>query len=159
MKPYPHTYVVAASGAATGPVAVNAPELPQLATAAPPEFDGPGGLWSPESLLCAALADCFVLTFRGISRVAGFQWLQLECRVEGVLERVERVPQFTRFTSFATLTVPQGGDERKARELLERAERTCLVSNSVKGSRSLIAEVHAMTGESRAAHSANPSPT
>ena len=144
MKPYPHTYVVSASGAATGPVAVSAPQLPQLATAPPPEFDGPGGLWSPESLLCAALVDCFVLTFRAVSRVAGLQWSSLECRVEGVLERVERVPQFTRYDVLATLSVPQGTDEHKARELLERAESTCLVSNSLKGVRCLRAELRTM---------------
>jgi organic hydroperoxide reductase OsmC/OhrA len=145
MKPYPHTYVVSACGAATGSVTVDAPELPQLSTAPPPEFDGPGGVWSPESLLCAALVDCFVLTFRAVSRVADLQWLRLECRLEGVLERVERIPQFTRYTLFATLTVPQGVDEHQARELLERAERSCLVSNSVKGSRSLIAELRVAT--------------
>jgi organic hydroperoxide reductase OsmC/OhrA len=138
---------------------VSTPQLPQLATAAPPEFDGPGGLWSPESLLCAAVADCFVLTFRAVSRVAGFQWLRLECRVEGVLERVERAAQFTRYTTFASLTVPQGADERKARELLERAEHTCLVANSLTGARSLVAELHVTADEARPSHSANPSPT
>lgn len=37
--------------------------------------------------------------------LAHFKWLSLQCRVEGVLERVGRVSQFTRYTTFATLTV------------------------------------------------------
>jgi organic hydroperoxide reductase OsmC/OhrA len=35
------------------------------------------------------------------------------------------------------LTVPPGTDAAKAKELLERSERGCLVANSLKGERSL----------------------
>jgi organic hydroperoxide reductase OsmC/OhrA len=112
-----------------------------LETAAPPEFDGPGGAWSPETLLCASLADCFILTFRAVARAANFEWLRLECRVEGTLERVERTPQFTRYNTFTDLVVPQGADLAKARELLERADRGCLIANSLRGARALEARV------------------
>lgn len=141
MHPYPHLYTVSAAGTTTGPVAVTAAQLPTLETAPPPEFDGPGGVWSPETLLCASLADCFLLTFRAVARAAKLEWLRVECRVEGVLDRVERVSQFTRFRTFATLTVPPGSDVTKARELLERAEHSCLISNSVRGARALEAQV------------------
>src|SRR5690606_14409687 len=112
-----------------------------LETAPPPEFDGPGDVWSPESLLCAAVADCFVLTFRGIARVMRLSWLNLECQVEGTLERPNRQPFFTRFATTATLTVPAGTDVEKARSMLERAEHTCLVSNSLRSERTLQLEV------------------
>jgi organic hydroperoxide reductase OsmC/OhrA len=141
MHPYPHTYVASACAENTGLVAVASPQLPTLETAAPPQFDGPGDVWSPETLLCASLADCFILTFRAITRAARFEWLRLECRVEGVLERVGRVSQFTRYTTFATLTVPAGTDAAKARELLERAEHGCLIANSLRGTRILDAQV------------------
>ena len=145
MHPYPHTYVASAAAQNAGLVAVTSPQLPNLETASPPEFDGPGGVWSPETLLCASLADCFILTFRAVSRAARFEWLQLECRVEGVLERVERVSQFTYYTTFAKLTVPAGTDVAKARELLEGAEHGCLVANSLRGSRAL--EVQIVMGD------------
>lgn len=141
MHPYPHTYIASASGQSAGTLAVSSPQLPALQSAAPPEFDGPGGLWSPETLLCAALADCFILTFRAVSRVARFEWLRLECRVEGVLERVEANAQFTRFATFAHLKVPASSDIGKARALLERAEHGCLIANSLRAERSLDAHV------------------
>jgi len=141
MHPYPHIYVAAASAESTGLVAVASPELPSLETAAPPQFDGPGDVWSPETLLCASIADCFILTFRAAARAPRFKWLRLECRVEGVLERIGRVSQFTRYTTFATLTVPAGTDSAKARELLERAEHGCLIANSLRGTRVLEAQV------------------
>jgi organic hydroperoxide reductase OsmC/OhrA len=137
MHPFPHFYVASATGKGKGFVTVASPQLPVLETAPPPEFDGPGGAWSPETLLCAALANCFILTFRAVSRAANFGWLRLECRVEGVLERVERTSQFTRYTTFAKLTVPEGADTARACELLERAERGCLIANSLRGARSL----------------------
>jgi len=141
MHPYPHTYVAAASAEAAGLVAVASSQLPPLATAAPPEFDGPGGVWSPETLLCAALADCFILTFRALSRAAKLDWHHIECRVEGVLERIERTAQFTRFATIAVLTVPAGTEVEAARRTLERAEQGCLIANSLRGTRTLEAQV------------------
>ncbi|HVC02165.1 MAG TPA: OsmC family protein [Steroidobacteraceae bacterium] len=141
MHPYPHRYEVGAQGTAAGLVAVTAAGLPALDTAAPPEFDGPGGVWSPECLLVAAIADCFILTFRSIARAGHFEWTRLHCEVQGVLERVSGVAQFTRFTSRARLAAPPGVDRDKARELLERAEKLCLVSNSLRGERLLEIEI------------------
>jgi organic hydroperoxide reductase OsmC/OhrA len=145
MQPYPHAYAATARGAPGGPVAVSSAGLPDIATAAPPEFDGPGGVWSPEMLLTAAVADCFILGFRAISRASKFEWLSLECRVEGVLERVEKGgAHFTRFKTLARLTLPPGADESRARLLLEKAEHTCLIANSLRSERSL--EVALVTG-------------
>jgi organic hydroperoxide reductase OsmC/OhrA len=141
MHPYPHIYRVSAVGSSAGRIVVQAPELVPFETAPPPEFDGPGGVWSPETLLCAAVADCFVLSFRAVSRAARLDWSKLECRVEGTLERIEGVAQFSRYSVFATLTVPVGTDTAKARALLERAEHTCLISNSLRGTRTLDATV------------------
>src|SRR3974390_3091569 len=137
MHPYPHTYIAAAAGRDSGTVAVSSVQLPPLDTAPPPEFDGPGGVWSPETLLCASLADCFILTFRAVSRATRFVWLPLECSVEETLERVERVPQFTRFKTVARLTVPPGTDTGTAHKLLEQAEHGCLIANSLRASREL----------------------
>ena len=141
VHPYPHPYRVAAVASPLGVVTVASPQLPDIETAPPPQFDGPGGVWSPESLLCAAIADCFILTFRGIARAARLDWLRIECRVEGTLERVEGVAQFTRYATVATLTVAVGSDIEKARALLVRAEHSCLISNSLRGVRTLEAEI------------------
>jgi len=141
MHPYPHVYVVGASGQAGGPVAVTSFGLPELETAPPPQFDGPGGAWSPETLLCAAVADCFILSFRAYARIARFEWSHLECRVEGTLERVERAPQFTSFRTSATLSVPPESDGARAHKLLEQAEQGCLIANSLRGTRTLEAQV------------------
>lgn len=131
MHPYPHLYTATAGGRPEGNVALTSPGLPEIASAPPPEFDGPGAVWSPETLLCVSLADCFVLSFRAIARASKCEWSDLTCRVEGVLERVDGVARFTRYTTFASLTVPSESDTAKARKLLEKAEHLCLISNSL----------------------------
>jgi peroxiredoxin-like protein len=136
MQDLPHHYHVNASAEADGNVTIKADDLPQIVTAPPAEFGGPGDQWSPETLLVGAIADCFILTFRAVARASKLEWTRLECSAEGVLERVERVTRFTRVTVRATLTVPAGTDSDKAERLLEKSEEACLIT------RSMIAESH-----------------
>jgi organic hydroperoxide reductase OsmC/OhrA len=123
-------------------VQVTSTDLPKLVSGPPPEFDGPGGVWSPETLLVASIADCFILTFRGVSRAAHLEWDSLEAHVEGTLERIDGMTRFTRYLTRAVLTVNPTVDHSKAKELLERAEKVCLVANSLRGERMLEATVN-----------------
>jgi organic hydroperoxide reductase OsmC/OhrA len=141
MHPYPHHYPVSAAASAAGQVELVAPGLPAIASASPPEFDGPGGLWSPESLLVAAVADCFILTFRAIARASKYEWLRLSCTTVGTLERGEGGAWFSGFKTTARLEVPAGADAERARVLLEKAERGCLIANSLRSARELTSEV------------------
>ena len=120
--PYPHHYEASASGPPHGVVTVTSPRLEALSTAPPPEFGGPGDRWSPETLLVASVANCFVLTLRAVARASGVRWLHLDCRVEGVLEPVEGVTRFSRIVTHAKFFVPDGADEAAARKLLERLD-------------------------------------
>ena len=88
-------------------------------------------------LLAAAVADCLILSFRGVARAAKFDWTDLSVNVEAVLDRVERQSRFVHFATHATITLPEGRDPAAAHALLERAERGCLVANSLSGTRSL----------------------
>jgi organic hydroperoxide reductase OsmC/OhrA len=137
MHPYPHLYTVQASASPEGDVPLACAGLPTLATAPPAEFDGPGDRWSPETLLVGAVADCFLLSFRGVARANKFAWDILECSVVGTLEKVEGKTKFTRMLVRATLQVPAGTDAAKAKQLLERAEHVCLISNSLVAERSI----------------------
>jgi len=141
MHPYPHLYTVQASASPEGDVPLAAAGLPTLATAPPAEFDGPGDRWSPETLLVGAVADCFILSFRGVARANKFPWHQLECSVDGTLEKLEGKTRFTQLVVRATLHAPAGTDEAKAKQLLERAEHVCLISNSLVAQRRIEASV------------------
>lgn len=141
MQEFPHRYVVTAAAGAESDVTLDSAGLPVLASAPPTEFGGPGNRWSPETLLVAAVVDCFVLTFRAIARASKLSWTSLTCEATGTLDRVERVTQFTGFHVRARLSVPAGGNVEQAQRLLQRAEQTCLVTNSLKGTSHLDASV------------------
>ncbi len=141
MQPYPHVYTVQASAQPDGDAPVSSPGLPTLTTAPPAEFGGPGDRWSPETLFCAAVADCFLLSFRAVARASKFDWLELECRVDGTLERVEKTTRFTEVLTVATLRVPAGANRDRAVRLMEKAEKVCLISNSLVCERRLEATV------------------
>lgn len=141
MQDLPHHYHVNASAENEGTVTLTADDLPQIITAPPAEFGGPGNQWSPETLVVGAVADCFILTFRAIARASKLEWTNLACSAEGVLDRVERVTRFTEVTVRATLTVPADTDVDKARRLLEKSEEVCLVTRSMLATAHLEAEV------------------
>lgn len=141
MQDLPHHYRVAATAGPEGDVDLASAKLEPIRSAPPAEFGGPGDRWSPETLLVAAVADCFVLSFRAIARGSRLSWLSLNCDVEGTLARIEGTTKFTEFSISATLGVPEGTDVERARRLLEKAEASCLISNSLSGATHLAADV------------------
>lgn len=141
MHPFPHRYLVSSTASPDGDIVLESEGLPELATVTPPEFDGPGGKWSPETLLVASVADCFVLTFRGIAKASKMPWSRVSAECVGTLERPDRVTQFTRFDLSATLVLPPDVSEEQARRILTRAEETCLVTRSLKAETHLAIEI------------------
>jgi organic hydroperoxide reductase OsmC/OhrA len=132
MKAFPHEYPVTVVSGPQRDVYLSAPHLPTLQSASPAEFGGPGDRWSPETLLVAAVGDCFAITFQGIARAADLSWTFLRCEVTGTLDRRDRIPQFTRFHVRARLGVPTGTRQDLANSVLVRAEHRCLIANSLK---------------------------
>ena len=141
MQEYPHHYVASATGGSQGSIVVSGEGLPDLDTQSPPQFGGPEGVWSPETMISATVANCFILTFRAIARASKFEWNSLECTVDGVLERVERTTLFTQFNINAVLHVPAGAREELAKRLMEKSEKVCLITASLKSEITLTTEI------------------
>ena len=141
MKAYPHLYHVAAKAGPEGEVLLSSSGLADMHSAPPVEFDGPGDRWSPETLLTAAIIDCFVLTFRAIARAGKLPWISLDCDIEGTLERDQGVSRFTGFRINARLGVPAGTYVEAAERAMHKAEAGCLISNSLLAHPELTATV------------------
>jgi len=141
MQDLPHHYVASADADNKSLVTISSAGVESIDTAGPPEFGGPGDVWSPESLLVGTVANCFILTFRAIARAARLEWESLTCDVSGTLDKIERATQFTAFDVTARLTVPTGTDKTKALKLMEKAERNCLITTSLKAESHLDASV------------------
>jgi peroxiredoxin-like protein len=105
--------------------------VPDLRTAPPAEYDGPGDAWSPEHLLLAAVQACFLFTLRALARVSKVEFTSLELGVVGAVDRHGGVTQFTEIVLRPGLTVVAGTDRERVLRLLEKTEKACLVSASL----------------------------
>lgn len=108
------------------------PIAPGLDFAAPSEFRGVPGLWSPEHFFVAAVVTCFITTFRAIAEFSKFKFDGLTVTGEGVLEKGEGGYKFTRIFLQLVLTIEREEDRERAQRLLEKAERSCLISRSIQ---------------------------
>jgi peroxiredoxin-like protein len=131
MKPLPHRYEVRIAGGPTGPATLASPGVPDLAAAAPVEFDGPGDAWSPEQLLLAAVETCFLLTFRAIAQASRLEFTSLGVEAEGFVDRADGGLRFTEIVLRPRVACPAGVDQTRVRRALEKAEKACLVSASL----------------------------
>ena len=62
-------------------------EIPRTINfAAPPEFGGEPGLWTPEHLLLGAVVTCYVATFRAIAESSKLAIGALDVQIEGRIE-------------------------------------------------------------------------
>lgn len=105
---------------------------PDVQVATPPEFKGHDGIWSPEDLFVASANICLMTTFLAVAERAGLAFASYESAAEGRLELVDGKFQFTEITLKPTITLKAGADAAKAKELIEKAEANCLISNSMK---------------------------
>lgn len=131
MQELPHYYKVKASGEKQGNLVVSADNLPDMHAAPPIGFNGPGDVWSPEDMLMSSVATCTILSFRAISRASRLDWISIECESKGELARVDRVTQFTKIKIKVRLVIPKQENAEKAVKLLNKAEQSCLISNSL----------------------------
>lgn len=127
-----HQHSVTATSQPSGLVNLDAEGLPEIISGPPPQFGGSGQEWSPEDLLVAAVADCFVLSFKAIAAASKYEWIDLRCDATGTLDKVERAMLFTEVAIKATLKISSDADADRAERLLQKAEQTCFITNSLK---------------------------
>lgn len=131
MTPFPHHYSGHLTGGPSGYAQVSGPGLPDLWTAQPAEFGGPGDAWTPEHLLLASVQACFLFTLRAIARNSKLEFVGLEVDSAGTVNRQDGVTRFTEIVLRPRLTVPAGTDRARVLHVVEKVEKACLVSASL----------------------------
>jgi organic hydroperoxide reductase OsmC/OhrA len=103
-----------------------------LEVATPPEFKGGvEGVWSPEDLLVASVASCFVVTMLAVAERRDIPLRGLEVGASGrVTRRNDGRFGFTEVVVHA-LVDTEPGFEAEAEKAGEDAERGCLVAGSL----------------------------
>jgi organic hydroperoxide reductase OsmC/OhrA len=99
--------------------------------AAPAQFGGLKGRWTPEDLLIAALASCFTTTFQAIAESSKFECTDLEVEAEGVVGQARTGYNFNEIVIRAHLTIPCEDKRERALSLLQKTKELCLVSRAL----------------------------
>ena len=87
--------------------------------------------WSPEDLFVASAASCLAVTYTGLASRAGLAYSSLDVDGDGIAgTRSDRRFGFTSIDLFLTVAV-EPGDEARAREVADQAEKSCLVAASL----------------------------
>ena len=107
--------------------------LPSLQVATPPEFGGQEGYWSPEHYFVAAVNACVMTTFLAIARLSKLEYGSYQAQATGKLEKPGGEGyRITEIIIRPTLVITHNRDLERAARLLEKAEKQCLISNSIK---------------------------
>ena len=112
---------------------LRSPNLPTLGVAAPPEFQGHEGVWTPEHLYVASVTACFMTTFLAIAENSKLETVSLCAGARGKLEKVEGAGfQITEIVLKPKLVIQFTRDLERAKRIIEKAEKNCFISNSIK---------------------------
>jgi peroxiredoxin-like protein len=121
---------------------LRAPVLPNLKVDAPPEFKGHEGVWTPEHLFVASINSCFMTTFLAIAENSKLDFVSFKADAKGKLEKVDgRGFIMTEVVLRPKLVIRHARDAERAIRILEKAEKNCLISNSIKTETKLEPEI------------------
>jgi peroxiredoxin-like protein len=129
----PYSYETEVEWATGRKASLRSSGLPALEIAPPPEFQGDPGLWTPEHLYVASVNACFVVTFLAIAELSKLDFVTFASHAIGKLEKVEGSGfQITEVVLRPRLMVHYARDLERAARLMQKAEKNCLISNSIK---------------------------
>jgi organic hydroperoxide reductase OsmC/OhrA len=103
----------------------------EIDCAIPPEFEGPGGGFSPEDLFAQALTNCFVATFKLMAEKSRLNYEKLEAhgKLSVDLDESKR-PCMKDFMLNIRISSPSDAD--RATRLVKKAMESGFILNSVK---------------------------
>lgn len=128
-----HTYTTSLTWKETRRGEFSPSGLPPLEVATPPEFPGGiAGIWSPEHLFVAAAEACLMTTFLAIAANSKIEFESYESEAVGTLETTDEGMQITGIVLRPHVTINDEARVDRVTRILEKAEKHCLISNSMK---------------------------
>jgi len=102
--------------------------------APPAEFGGTDKVWSPEQLLASAVASCYMTTFLHFADMLKIKIKELDVDVKMEIEKQDKMGfKATKYFVRPRIAFATSQSEQAIENLLSKAKRYCIVSNSVCG--------------------------
>lgn len=130
-----------ASSGIEGQWTARADKLPPIMSAIPPEFNGPGGGYSPEDLFAIAIVNCLIATFKVYCEKSKATFQEIRSKAEVTVDKNPAESNFYMSHIEVFLTVTGASNVETVKKLLEGAIKDCAVSNSVKSGKSFHVDV------------------
>jgi organic hydroperoxide reductase OsmC/OhrA len=108
------------------------PGNPEAACAIPPEFEGPGGGYSPEDFFAMAMANCFVATFKVIAEKSKVEFESLRIAGRLTVDRNEKGQPWMAAIHLIVEVQPGATDPARIQRTLEKTSQSCIVAHSLK---------------------------
>ena len=113
--------------------------FPKITIQSPAEFKGPHDdqerslHWTPEDLFVSSAAVCLFTTFISMAEKMHLEFKSITIDAEGTLEKDPEIGlMITKIHQVATITIANANMEGKATKAIEKAEKYCLIANSMK---------------------------
>lgn len=105
----------------------------KISIATPPEFaKGMPNIWSPEHYFVAAVNGCLMTTFLAIAENFKLHFISFDSNAVGTLEMVEGKYMMSKIELKPTIVIANENDRALAQKVIEKSEKACLISNSIK---------------------------
>ena len=113
-----------------------------ITIATPPEFPkGEPNIWSPEHLFVAAANSCLMTTFLAIAENSKLDFISFESEATGRLETIGGLLMISEIELKPKVVIRNEKDREKALRIIEKSDKACLISNSMKSKVILSPEV------------------
>lgn len=107
--------------------------FPSFEIATPAQFPGGHeGIWSPEHLFVASAEICLMTTFLAIAEKSRLEFIEYSSEAVGTLEKTAEGMLMTKIVIKPKVVIQDETKKERTLLLLEKAEKYCLISNSMK---------------------------
>lgn len=99
----------------------------------PKQLDGPGTGANPDELLIAAAANCYLIALASILSNRKIEYIKLEITSEGLITQKGNHLHFEKIVHKPIVYVENLEAEKSIKQLAERAEKACFISQTLRG--------------------------
>ncbi|MCT1901248.1 OsmC family protein [Oceanobacillus sojae] len=102
----------------------------------PPEMDGPGIGTNPDEMLLGAAATCYIISLGAMFERAELPIAGMSMTSEGIVDVTDGIFTYEKIIHRPHVTLKQEATDKQIRlteKLVEKAEKTCMISKAVKG--------------------------
>lgn len=102
----------------------------------PPEMDGPGVGTNPDEMLLGAAATCYIITLAAMIERAKLPLKEMALESEGIVDVTNGVFTYKKIIHRPTVALELNATEvemKKLHQLVEKAEKSCMISRAIQG--------------------------